>query len=109
MCSTLTAPSIALDARTLTVSIALWPVKKPPQKLEELGLLIRVEEYDNNVGFSERAHVPVEPRISMQWFLKYPCVKEDRGCRCRVVRSLPSGTLGEDTCQLDGEYSGLVY
>jgi valyl-tRNA synthetase len=35
-----------------------------------------VEEYENNVGFSERAHVPIEPRISMQWFLKYPCVKE---------------------------------
>nr|MCU0752762.1 class I tRNA ligase family protein [Akkermansiaceae bacterium] len=34
------------------------------------------EEYENNVGFSERAHVPVEPRISMQWFLKYPCVRE---------------------------------
>lgn len=45
-------------------------------KLEEMGLLLKVEEYENNVGFSERAHVPVEPRISMQWFLKYPCVKE---------------------------------
>lgn len=44
--------------------------------LEEKGLLIRVEEYENNVGFSERADVPIEPRISMQWFLKYPCVKE---------------------------------
>ena len=45
-------------------------------KLEALGLLIKVEDYDNNVGFSERAHVPIEPRISMQWFLKYPCVNE---------------------------------
>ncbi|MCF7675772.1 MAG: class I tRNA ligase family protein, partial [Akkermansiaceae bacterium] len=45
-------------------------------KLEALGLLSKVEEYDNSVGFSERAHVPVEPRISMQWFLKYPCVPE---------------------------------
>jgi len=50
--------------------------KKAAAKLEEMGLLIKVEEYDNNVGFSERAHVPVEPRISMQWFLRYPCVKE---------------------------------
>lgn len=50
--------------------------KKAAAKLEELGLLIRVEEYENNVGFSERADVPVEPRISMQWFLKYPCVQE---------------------------------
>jgi valyl-tRNA synthetase len=50
--------------------------KKAAAKLEEMSLLIKVEEYENNVGFSERAHVPVEPRISMQWFLKYPCVKE---------------------------------
>lgn len=50
--------------------------KKAAQKLEDIGLLIRVEEYENNVGFSERAHVPIEPRISMQWFLKYPCVQE---------------------------------
>ena len=50
--------------------------KKAAAKLEEMGLLIKVEEYDNNVGFSERANVPIEPRISMQWFLKYPCVKE---------------------------------
>lgn len=50
--------------------------KKAAAMLEERGLLLKIEEYDNNVGFSERAHVPVEPRISMQWFLKYPCVKE---------------------------------
>jgi valyl-tRNA synthetase len=50
--------------------------KKAAAKLEEMGLLIKVEEYENNVGFSERAHVPIEPRISMQWFLKYPCVQE---------------------------------
>ena len=50
--------------------------KKAAAMLEEMGLLIRVEEYENNVGFSERGHVPIEPRISMQWFLKYPCVGE---------------------------------
>jgi valyl-tRNA synthetase len=50
--------------------------KKAAEMLESMGLLLKVEEYDNNVGFSERAHVPVEPRISMQWFLKYPRVKE---------------------------------
>jgi valyl-tRNA synthetase len=50
--------------------------KKAVAKLEAMGLLIKVEEYENNVGFSERAHVPIEPRISMQWFLKYPCVEQ---------------------------------
>jgi valyl-tRNA synthetase len=50
--------------------------KRAAEKLEEMGLLVRVEEYENSVGYSERADVPVEPRISMQWFLKYPRVKE---------------------------------
>ncbi len=50
--------------------------KKAGAKLEGMGLLLKVEEYDNNVGFSERAGVPIEPRISMQWFLKYPKVGE---------------------------------
>ncbi len=45
-------------------------------KLEEMGALVKTEDYENNVGFSERAQVPVEPRISMQWFLKYPCIEE---------------------------------
>ena len=50
--------------------------EKAIEKLEELGQLVKVEDYDNNIGFSERADVPIEPRISMQWFLKYPCKKE---------------------------------
>ena len=50
--------------------------KKAAALLEERGLLSKVEEYDNNVGYSERGGVPIEPRISMQWFLKYPCVQE---------------------------------
>ena len=40
------------------------------------GLLEKEEEYENNVGISQRSDVPIEPRLSMQWFLKYPCVKE---------------------------------
>jgi valyl-tRNA synthetase len=50
--------------------------KKAIIKLDEMGLLLDTEDYDNNVGFSERAGVPIEPRISMQWFLKYPNVAE---------------------------------
>lgn len=52
--------------------------RKAAAKLEELGLLLKVEEYENNIGYSERADVPIEPRISMQWFLKYPAVEEAR-------------------------------
>jgi valyl-tRNA synthetase len=46
--------------------------RKAAAKLEEMGLLLRIEEYENNVGYSERGGVPIEPRISMQWFFKYP-------------------------------------
>lgn len=46
--------------------------RKAAEMLEEKGLLIKVEQHENNVGHSERAGVPIEPRLSMQWFLKYP-------------------------------------
>lgn len=38
--------------------------------LEILGLMEKVEFYENKVGFSERTNVPIEPKLSMQWFLK---------------------------------------
>ncbi len=47
-------------------------------KLAEMGLLVREEDYENNVGFSERADVPIEPRLSEQWFLRYPQVPAAR-------------------------------
>ena len=48
--------------------------------LNESGLLVKEEPYTNNVGFSERADVPIEPRLSEQWFLKYPSVEKARNC-----------------------------
>ena len=48
------------------------------KKLEELGLLVAVEDYENNVGYSERGDVPIEPRLSDQWFMRYPKVDEAR-------------------------------
>ena len=47
-------------------------------QLKELGLLEKEEPYVNQVGFSERADVPVEPRLSEQWFLKYPSAEKSR-------------------------------
>ncbi|MFV0420073.1 MAG: valine--tRNA ligase [Dysgonomonas sp.] len=44
--------------------------KKIETDLQELGLLEKVEAYTNSVGFSERTNVPIEPKLSMQWFLK---------------------------------------
>ncbi|MEI8078210.1 MAG: valine--tRNA ligase [bacterium] len=39
-------------------------------RMEELGLLDLIEEHKNQVGYSERGDVPVEPRLSEQWFVK---------------------------------------
>jgi len=44
--------------------------------LEEWRLMLKVEPYRHNVGFSQRADVPIEPRLSEQWFLKYPQQKK---------------------------------
>ena len=38
--------------------------------LQAAGLMEKVEDYDNKVGFSERTNVPIEPKLSTQWFLK---------------------------------------
>ena len=40
------------------------------EQLEKEGLLIKVEDYTNKVGYSERTDAVIEPRLSMQWFLK---------------------------------------
>ncbi len=37
--------------------------------LQAAGLLEKIEDYTNKVGFSERTNVPIEPKLSMQWFL----------------------------------------
>ena len=50
------------------------------EKLTALGALEKEEPYTNNVGFSERADVPIEPRLSAQWFLKYPSVAKSKDC-----------------------------
>ncbi|HOW66445.1 MAG TPA: valine--tRNA ligase [Candidatus Paceibacterota bacterium] len=45
------------------------------EQLEEEKLLVKIEDYVHNVGYSERSHVPVEPYLSEQWFLRYPSVE----------------------------------
>ena len=44
--------------------------KKIAKELEGLGQLVKVEEYVNNVGFSERTDAVIEPKLSTQWFVK---------------------------------------
>jgi len=54
--------------------------KKAAELMEAAGSLDKAEPYTNNVGFSERADVPIEPRLSEQWFLKYPSVEASTKC-----------------------------
>ena len=53
------------------VGMDRFDVRKQIEKdLAAAGLLEKVEDYTNKVGFSERTNVPIEPKLSMQWFLK---------------------------------------
>ena len=59
------------EAAGLYVGMDRFDVRKQIEKdLDEAGLLEKVEAYTNKVGFSERTNVPIEPKLSMQWFLK---------------------------------------
>lgn len=44
--------------------------KKVVARFEELGLLVKTEDYTNKVGYSQRGDVPIEPYLSAQWFMK---------------------------------------
>ncbi|MDR1402030.1 MAG: valine--tRNA ligase [Puniceicoccales bacterium] len=50
--------------------------EKTAEKLKKIGALVKVEDYENSIGVSERGNVPIEPRLSEQWFLKYPKIEE---------------------------------
>src|SRR5881398_666392 len=65
--------------------------KKAAELLQEKGLLSKTEPYENNVGFSQRGEVPIEPRISEQWFLRYPKTKEALAVvRDHLIRFFPA-------------------
>ena len=58
--------------------------------LQARGALAKTEPYENNVGFSDRSDVPIEPRISEQWFLRYPKTKEALAVvRDHLIRFFP--------------------
>ncbi|WP_019805159.1 valine--tRNA ligase, partial [Streptococcus mutans] len=44
--------------------------KATVKKLEEIGALVEIEKMTHSVGHSERTSVPIEPRLSTQWFVK---------------------------------------
>ena len=59
------------EAGGLYVGMDRFDVRKQIAKdLQEAGLLEKVEDYDNKVGYSERTNVVIEPKLSKQWFVK---------------------------------------
>ncbi len=44
--------------------------KQIVEDLKALDLVEKIEDYDNKVGYSERTNVPIEPRLSLQWFIR---------------------------------------
>ncbi|MCQ2322204.1 MAG: valine--tRNA ligase, partial [Bacteroidales bacterium] len=59
------------EAAGMYVGMTREDVRKQIVKdLAEANLLEKVEDYNNKVGYSERTNVPIEPKLSMQWFLK---------------------------------------
>src|SRR5213594_2877659 len=65
--------------------------EKAAELLQARGALAKSELYENNVGFSDRSDVPIEPRISEQWFLRYPRTKEALAVvRDHLIRLFPA-------------------
>ncbi|MDR3251761.1 MAG: valine--tRNA ligase [Tannerella sp.] len=59
------------EAGEIYVGMDRFDVRKQIVKdLEAAGLLDKIEDYTNKVGFSERTDSPIEPKLSMQWFMK---------------------------------------
>ena len=59
------------EAAGMYVGMDRFEVRKQiAEDLEKAGLMEKVEDYTNKVGFSERTNVAIEPKLSMQWFLK---------------------------------------
>ncbi|MDR2918916.1 MAG: valine--tRNA ligase [Tannerella sp.] len=59
------------EAGEIYIGMDRFDVRKQIVKdLAAAGLLEKEEDYTNKVGFSERTHVPIEPKLSMQWFLR---------------------------------------
>src|SRR5436309_2263729 len=64
--------------------------EKAAESLQAMGALAKTQAYENNVGSSDRSDVPIEPRISEQWFLRYPKTKEALAVvRDHLIRFFP--------------------
>ena len=65
------------DKVGMYVGVDRFECRKQIEKdLQEAGLMEKVEQYTNNVGYSERTGVAIEPKLSMQWFMSMSEIAE---------------------------------
>jgi valyl-tRNA synthetase len=65
--------------------------KKAAELLQDRQLLSKTEPHENNVSFSDRSEAAIEPRLSEQWFLRYPKTKEALAVvREHLIRFFPA-------------------
>jgi len=65
------ADATVSEAAGIYVGMDRFACRKQISKdLDAAGLLEKTEDYDNKVGYSERTNVPIEPRLSLQWFIR---------------------------------------
>jgi len=64
--------------------------RRAVELLRASGALVGEEPHQHNVGYSERADVPIEPRLTWQWWLRYPRVEEAKAVvRDGIIRFHP--------------------
>ena len=84
--------------------------KKIVADLEEQGLLAGIKDHVNNVGHCDRCKTVVEPRLSLQWFVKIqPLADKAIAAVKEWAHPLHAGDVCEDLSELDGEHPRLVH
>jgi len=83
--------------------------KKSAELLKAVGALVAEEPYTNNVGYSERADVPIEPRPHVAMVAALSADRRSQGGGARWPHQILSGTLEQSLPPLAREHPGLVH
>ncbi|MEO6040264.1 MAG: valine--tRNA ligase [Saprospiraceae bacterium] len=78
--------------------------KRMKAALESAGALVRLEDYRTNIGRSERTGAVVEPKLSLQWFVKMTELREPavRAVEDKEVRFYPDNIRNQYRTWMDG-------
>ena len=80
------------------------------ERLQQMGLMVKIENYKHNVGTCYRCHTTVEPLASNQWFVKMqPLARTGYRGRAQGRDQVHTRALHQDLLQLDGQHPRLVH